>query len=81
MNYIIYTDGIGKVTEKSFQIRLDHDLIWLPKSKTRAQVSQKDGFNQYRVIVPYWLASEKGFFAKSHNGINLYQIHETEEQI
>lgn len=81
MNYVIYTDGIGKITKKSFQIRLENDLIWLPKSQTRAQFLQDGEFKQYRVIVPYWLASEKGFFAKSYNGTKLYKIQETEEKI
>jgi hypothetical protein len=81
MNYVIFPDGVGKVTEKAFQVRMDSDLIWLPKSQTKAQVREVNGFKEYRVILPYWLADEKGFFARSYNGSNVYLIQSTEEHL
>lgn len=80
-NMVIFPDGIGKVTDKAFEIRMNDDLVWLPKSQVKAQVRKVDGRDQYRVILPRWLAEEKGFFATGFNGQNVYLIQGTDEEI
>jgi ligand-binding sensor domain-containing protein len=64
---------IEKVTEKAVALRIDEKiLVWLPKSQIKAYKRQVQGVTQYKTVVPYWLAEEKGLLVKDFNGNYVY---------
>lgn len=64
---------IESVTEKAVALRIDKNfLVWLPKSQIKAYKRQLQGVTQYKTIVPYRLAEEKGLLAKDFNGNYVY---------
>jgi len=64
---------IEKTTEKAIALRVDENfLVWLPKSLIRAYKRQVQGVTEYKTVVPYWLAEEKGLLVKNFRGDFVY---------
>ncbi|WP_142309932.1 hypothetical protein [Bacillus pseudomycoides] len=57
---------VNKDTEKAVQVRIEDDLFWFPKSQVLVQKRKIKDFTEQRIILPYWLAKEKGLLAKDH---------------
>lgn len=69
MKYVFDVSFI-KQTEKAIQVRIEDELLWLPKS----QIEGRKKGSRHVVILPYWLADKNGLFAVAHNGMNLFQF-------
>ena len=73
MKKVILYYPIEKTTEKAFALRIDHDfLVWFPKSQAKAYKRQIGEHTEYKTVVPYWLAEQKGLLAKDFNGDYVY---------
>jgi hypothetical protein len=73
MKKVVLYYPIEKVTEKAIALRIDHNfLTWFPKSMIKAYKRVVNGCPQYKTIIPYWMAEEKGLLAKDFNGNYVY---------
>ena len=72
VQYVLYFDGVGKVSEKAVEILVDVDgklnHIWLPKSQCNFF---KKGA-QYKVELPAWLFFKNGFDAENWDGTHKF---------
>lgn len=74
----VFDVKVKKQTEKAIQVYIDNDVLWLPKSKIRGR---KKGEREI-VILPFWLAEEKGLLQEDGWGIPLHCFeYYTEEEL
>lgn len=73
MKMVVLYYPIERMTQKAIALRIDHNfLVWFPKSHIKAYKRRINGYTQYKTIVPYWLAEEKGLLVKDFNGDYVY---------
>lgn len=64
---------VDKITEKAISIVGDFGKVWIPRSQLVDAKKRKSGdVYEYKVTIPYWLASEKGLTARDYNGNYVY---------